>query len=156
MKVNIFNESFKKFIFRNDIKRVTKAILHKELKHNKLLRRFGNAGNWEINFLFVDDKDILKFNKRFFKRNIATDVISFSMLEGDDIKNNNTLGDAIISVETAEFNANEYGNTYKEELLLLVIHSVLHILGYDHETDNGEMRKKENEYFQELVKEYND
>ncbi len=151
MKVNIFNNSSKRIIYRKDIERVVEYVIREEKKTNKLLKNF-NINSAEITFLFVDDKQMKKYNKQYFNRTGSTDVISFSMLEGEEILYNNTLGDAVISVETAERNSAAYNNSYKEELLLLVIHAVLHILGYDHETDNGEMREKESFYFNKLVK----
>ena len=155
MTINIINNSsLLKKVYKKKIKEIVEYILKNE-KSNPLLKKFLKKNKWkdiEINFLFVDDNDIKKYNKKFLNRSGITDVISFSNLEGEDIINNQTIGDAIISIETAERNSKKYNNKLWDEIFLLIIHATLHILGYEHETDNGEMREKENFYFKKLVK----
>ena len=84
-----------------------------------------------------------------------TDVLSFAYHEGlsDNEPNHNAsfLGDVIISVETAERYAREQGLSFATEINWLVIHGILHLAGYDHETDNGEMRKLERRLRKELL-----
>lgn len=155
MEINIINDSSIKRIYKKDIVRIVNYILEKERKSkNPLYRKFLKNiefNDIEINFLFVDDNKIKEFNKKYFKRKGNTDIIAFSMLEGEQNKFSPVLGDVVISVETAKRNAKLYGNTFKQELLLLIIHSILHLLGYDHSEENSLMRKKEKEYFKKLV-----
>lgn len=79
-----------------------------------------------IDLTMVDDKIIRALNRKFRKKDKATDVLSFSY--GDE----KILGDIIISEETTRRNAKRFGVTYKVELKRLVIHGALHVLGYDH------------------------
>ncbi|OGC25015.1 rRNA maturation RNase YbeY [candidate division WOR-1 bacterium RIFOXYB2_FULL_42_35] len=79
-----------------------------------------------INLVIVDDRQIRKLNKKYRKKDQATDVLSFEM--GED----GVIGDIAIAEPTTRKNAQQYGVTYRQELKRLVIHGVLHLLGYDH------------------------
>ena len=81
-----------------------------------------------ISFLLCDDREIKKFNKKFFNRNVVTDVIAFA-LEDDTY-----FGEIIISVERALKVCAKYGNNWQDEFATYVIHGILHILGYDDTT----------------------
>lgn len=105
----------------------------------------------EINLMFTDNEGIREINNE--QRNIdrATDVLSFPMLEQEDgaiviydedfIDGRVLLGDIVISLERAEEQAKEYGHSFRREIGFLAVHSVLHLLGYDHEL--GEAEEKE-------------
>jgi len=132
------------------IKLIQYIIKREKITGNKLFRDFIKnikTSNLKINFLFVDDDQMKKYNYQYFKKKSFTDVISFSMLEGDKIYGEEILGDAIISIETAMRNAKNYNNTVEEEVFLYVIHAILHMMGYDHPSENSIMRKKEKFYF---------
>jgi probable rRNA maturation factor len=87
----------------------------------------------------VDDQQIKKLNKEYLRRSRPTDVISFSQIEGEFSHiNPHLLGDVVISVETAQRQAKENNNTLPDEITFLLIHGILHLLGYDHE---GSVRK---------------
>jgi probable rRNA maturation factor len=88
---------------------------------------------------FVSDKAIRQLNRQFRGVDKATDVLSFPA--GDSDKRN--LGDIAISVDTAARQAKENGLTFDEEVAQLILHGLLHLSGYDHETDNGEMNRLE-------------
>ena len=88
---------------------------------------------------FVSDKTIRQLNRQFRGVDKATDVLSFP---ADDPDNSN-LGDIAISVDTASAQAKENGLTFDEEVAQLILHGLLHLSGYDHETDNGEMNRLE-------------
>jgi probable rRNA maturation factor len=85
-----------------------------------------------ISLSLVRDRTIKTLNKSFRGKNSATDVLSFIPLDICKTQNG-FLGDIIISVDTAKKNAKEQEVTFKEELLRLSVHGVLHLLGYDHE-----------------------
>ena len=86
---------------------------------------------------FVSDKNIRRLNKQFRKVDRVTDVLSFP---ANDETN---LGDIAISVPTAAAQAKENGLTFDTEIAQLILHGLLHLSGYDHETDNGEMNRLE-------------
>ena len=88
---------------------------------------------------FVSDKAIRQLNRQFRGVDKATDVLSFPADDEDE----SNLGDIAISVETAAVQAKENGLTFEDEVAQLILHGLLHLSGYDHETDNGEMNRLE-------------
>ena len=102
----------------------------------------------DIELLVVRNDEIQELNKEHRNIDKATDVLSFPM---DFDMTNMPLGSIVISTDFVEEKAKEYGHTFNEEFSLLFIHGILHLLGYDHEVDNGEHRQKE----EELIKEFN-
>ena len=106
----------------------------------------------EISLSFVDNENIKQLNKQYLGKDKATNVLSFSLREGEygDI-NPQILGDIIVSVETAQRDA-LYGKlTIAQEIDFLIIHGILHLLGYNHENttkrETSIMRQKEKELF---------
>ena len=104
----------------------------------KAIEAIGNRGS-SATIAFVSDKNIRKLNRQFRNIDKATDVLSFPA--GDDDETN--LGDIAISVETAAAQAKENSLTFDNEIAQLILHGLLHLHGYDHETDNGEMNRLE-------------
>ena len=102
----------------------------------------------DIELMVVKNDEIQALNKEHRKIDKATDVLSFPM---DFDFPNMPLGSIVISVDYVEEKAKEYGHTFNEEFNLLFIHGLLHLLGFDHEIDNGEHRAKE----EELIKSFN-
>jgi len=86
---------------------------------------------------FVSDKRIRELNRQFRGVDKATDVLSFPAEEEFN------LGDIAVSVDTAAVQAKENGLTFDGEIAQLILHGLLHLCGYDHETDNGEMNRLE-------------
>lgn len=86
---------------------------------------------------FVSDKRIRELNRQFRGIDRATDVLSFPAEEDSN------LGDVAVSVETAVAQAKENGLSFENEVAQLILHGLLHLSGYDHETDNGEMNRLE-------------
>ena len=86
---------------------------------------------------FVSNKRIRELNRQFRGINKATDVLSFPSQEESN------LGDVAVSVETAADQAKENGLSFDDEIAQLILHGLLHLSGYDHETDNGEMNRLE-------------
>ncbi len=109
----------------------------------------------EVSLLFVDDAEITEINRHYLGRNHPTNVIAFSMNEGDfGTINPLLLGDIVISVETALRDARAGELPLEDEINYLMIHGVLHLVGYDHEQawEAEEMEKKEKEIFFALKK----
>ena len=121
--------------------------------------------NCEISLLFVDNEEIREINKENRGIDRATDVLSFPMLDYEDKKvfkemykdfkfdatyldgDNLVLGDIVLSLEKAMEQSKEFGHSFYREAAYLVVHSVLHLLGYDHieEEDKKRMRPREEE-----------
>lgn len=105
----------------------------------------------EISVTFVDDETIHQLNKKHRNIDKSTDVLSFPMGENGEYDVNldtgaKVLGDIIISIEHAYAQAEKYGHTLQREIGFLTVHSLLHLLGYDHENGGLEavkMREKE-------------
>ncbi len=89
---------------------------------------------------FVGDRTMRRWNRDFRGKDETTDVLSFP---GDQTPEGLHLGDVAICVPQAERQAREHGHALGRELRLLVLHGMLHCLGYDHETDQGEMERLE-------------
>ena len=100
------------------------------------LGAIGNSGS-SATIAFVSDKSIRKLNQQFRNVDKATDVLSFPADEP------NNLGDVAVSVETAARQAKENRLAFDDEIAQLILHGLLHLSGYDHETDNGEMNRLE-------------
>jgi probable rRNA maturation factor len=92
----------------------------------------------EVCVLLTTDEGIRGLNRRFRKKNKATDVLSFPVEAGFGL-----AGDLAISVETAARQAEEQGHRLSVELRVLMLHGLLHLAGYDHEVDDGAMARKE-------------
>lgn len=112
----------------------------------------------EINVTFTDDEDIRELNARFRNIDKSTDVLSFPLGEDGvyDIDPENgakMLGDVVISLEHADEQARVYGHSFEREVAYLTVHSVLHLLGYDHVNGGLEqtiMREKEESVMETL------
>lgn len=94
----------------------------------------------ELSLLFVSAGHIRRLNKRFADENRATDVLAFPMMEDDEEEGALLLGDVVVCPEVAERNAAEMEHDLGTELEALVVHGTLHLLGYDHETDEERAR----------------
>lgn len=90
----------------------------------------------EVSVLFCDDAVIQPLNRDWRGKDRPTDVLSFSQEEGERIGDLDLLGDIVISVPTAARQAAERGHDTSYELRILLVHSVCHLIGYDHEDDD--------------------
>lgn len=99
---------------------------------------------------FVSDRRMMELNELFRGLASTTDVLSFPH-EADEFDQDNTsLGDIVISVERAQLQAAENELSLEAEIGQLILHGVLHLCGFDHETDSGEMNARELELREEL------
>ena len=118
-----------------------------------LLRRLDLASS-ELSIVLCDDAFIRPLNHSYRQRDTATDVLSFAMQEGDSLLDDDpVLGDLVISVETARRQAREVGHSVQDELRVLLVHGLLHLLGYDHErgeADAAEMSSAEGRLLNEM------
>ena len=111
----------------------------------------------QLSIVICSDDEIQELNSRYRGKDSPTDVLSFSQLEGrEHAPIISSLGDVIISVDTAQKQANNLGVSLEDEILRLLIHGTLHLFGYDHEnvpdSEAERMRLKEEDIFQ-IVKE---
>jgi len=112
---------------------------------------FLGCENQELSVLLANDRKIRALNKQYRGEDRATDVLSFSQNEEEDNKPSlRLMGDVVISTLTAKRQAAEHGLTLEEEIVLLLIHGTLHLLGFDHERSDEEacrMKQKTRELF---------
>ncbi len=107
------------------------------LKNLTSLKKFkGKKLDGVLRFVLTNDAAIQKLNKQYRGLNKPTDVLSFSYFEGEKFPGDDTVGEVVISVDTAKKQAKEHQKTLHEELIFLFLHGLLHIFGYDHEEDN--------------------
>ena len=99
----------------------------------------------QISVIFCSDPYLLEINRKYLGHDYYTDIITFDYSEGDTIS-----GDLFISVDTVRSNAEYYSADFKDELDRVIVHGVLHLIGYDDHTDeqSAEMRAKENHYLE--------
>lgn len=121
----------------------------------RLLRLIGCAEK-EISISFVDDETIRLLNRQYLRLDKPTNVLSFSLEEGECGKvNPGLLGDIVISVDTALRDAKQGGFTLEEEILFLIVHGLLHLTGYEHvgtsRANALKMKKREKELFLALT-----
>ena len=101
-----------------------------------LCAALGSEITKDFSLVLTNDQEIRQLNKNFRKKDKPTDVLSFpSSLE-------NYLGDLVISIDTAKIQAKDYGVTLIDELTRLIIHGLLHLLGYDHEKVSSSVARK--------------
>ena len=82
--------------------------------------------------IFTDDAEIKELNRKYFNKDTETDVISFPQFSDWENRMNDTMGDIVISLDTAGRNSKIYNKTPEIEIELLIIHGILHLLNYDH------------------------
>jgi probable rRNA maturation factor len=111
-----------------------------------ILDRIGRT-DAALTITFVRDREMQRLNREFRGIDKPTDVLSFAYHEGDQVNavgiEAGHLGDLVIAVDTAADEARLEGLTFERIIGHLVIHGTLHLAGYDHETDNGQMRRLE-------------
>lgn len=132
--------------FQNTSKFKVKDLRKKKIWLNSISKNEGKEiGN--LNFLFVDDKEMLKYNKKYLQHESYTDIITF-----DNSLNNKIAGDIVISLERVNENAKYYQVSYNYELERVMAHGLLHLLGYNDKNKEEEkiIRKKENYYLKNL------
>ena len=148
VKINIENEQDVKEV-NGDLENLLQSVVKKALEYENI------DENCEVNILLTDNESIREINNE--QRNIdsATDVLSFPYLmtedgellvsEEDYYDGYLQIGDIVISLERAQEQSIDFGHSYEREVGFLTCHSVLHLLGYDHEEDSERevMRQKE-------------
>jgi len=121
-------------IFRSTSRQISRRDLRSFADHlvNQL------AGGRSFCCLIADDRELRRLNRQFLSHSYATDVLSFPSQSPIG-----SLGDLAISLDRAKEQAKEHGHTAAEEVKILMLHGILHLLGMDHERDRGTMRRAE-------------
>ena len=131
MKIEIENRQTKKKIRKIPLRKVARKILS-----------VSGCPDAQLSILIVDDAMIQEINRDYLNKDRPTNVISFAMQEGEGGGvQPDLLGDVVISAETAARDACEAQNSFESELYFLLLHCILHLLGYDHERGTEEDAK---------------
>ena len=108
---------------------------------------------FSLSLLFTDDEKIQELNRDFRGKDMATDVLSFSQMEGEEFGfENHFLGDIVIAVPYVTKQAQGLGHSVFEEVRYLILHGILHLMGYDHdENEDCEMSRLEKAIYKKLT-----
>lgn len=153
-----FDNRQNKIEFTQEIQNIIEKSIYSALQHENFLKSF------EISVVLTDNEQIKEINNEFRGIDRETDVLSFPMLNEkftdsdfnfEDINPQTgevVLGDIVLSLEKAKSQAIEYGHSFEREVSFLTVHSVLHLLGYDHEIDEERiiMRQKEESILEKI------
>ena len=120
---------------------------HHKIDISLLERILNSLTKKDLELMIVDDEMMREINRVNRGIDKSTDVLSFPI---EDFFNS-PLGSVVINIDRAKSASKEYGHHIDEEIALLFIHGLLHLLGYDHEIDDGQMREME----RDLIKEFN-
>ncbi len=125
------------------------------IKHKRALRVWitataiaEGASAGDINFIFCEDKYLVRLNRKYLNHNTLTDIITFPLVNDEGVIG----GDIYISIDRVRENARLYGKPVFNELSRVMIHGILHLLGYNDESEaeKAEMRKLEDFYIEQL------
>ncbi|HHF08565.1 MAG: rRNA maturation RNase YbeY [Thermotogae bacterium] len=140
-----------KIVIENRTAKIIDLEKLENLIKNVVVNELGKEPDSELDIMLTNDAEIASLNAKYRKKEGPTDVLSFEYGLDEDV-----IGDIMVSLETIEQQAKSYGNSFEEELSLMLIHGLLHILGYDHEADDEEakvMFQRQQKYFDKFVKE---
>lgn len=146
MKVKIyFENNQEKEVVTYGVKMLIRRAVEAALQYE------GVEEDCEVSVTFCDNEGIREINRKFRNIDRATDVLSFPLFDEDGMdahveELDCMLGDIVLSLERAREQAIEFGHSFEREVAFLTVHSVLHLLGYDHELsdeDDADMRKRQ-------------
>lgn len=157
MKIDLFFDNRQSVIKNVEaMDELVRSVVETSLKHE------APEGHYEVSVVYTDNEEIRLLNNRYRNIDSSTDVLSFPMLDfkipGQICEEINAfddtiaLGDVVLSLEQAALQAEEYGHGLTREVAYLTVHSILHLLGYDHmeEDERKVMREKEEEILSEM------
>ena len=150
MKLKVYFENEQELIpLTYKIKMLVRNAIEETLDYEQ----YGNI--CEVSVSFTDNEGIWELNKKFRGIDRPTDVLSFPLFDYEGESEEppvdelmGMLGDIVLSLEQAKAQAEEYGHSFEREVAFLTVHSMLHLLGYDHETgeeDEADMRRRQSE-----------
>ena len=148
MKLTVYIDNAQDVLpFLKKSERLVKKAIKSSLKYEGFKRPA------EVSVTIVDDEEIRKLNLEHRGIDRATDVLSFPIFDDEFEDEAAVLGDIVISLERAAYQAKEYGHSFEREIAFLTVHSMLHLLGYDHEegkAEESEMFAKQEEILKKM------
>ena len=153
MKLKIYFENHQdKLVITYRMKMLIRRAVEETLAYEQV------EDDCEVSVTLCDNEEIRELNQRFRNIDRATDVLSFPLFDDDGMdahveELDCMLGDVVLSLERAKEQAEEYGHSLEREIAFLTVHSILHLLGYDHETseeDEIDMRRRQSEIMERM------
>jgi probable rRNA maturation factor len=126
----------------NRQRRVTVALPPLRLFYERVRRELGFAPE-SVTIQLISDDSMAQLNEKYRKKTGPTDVLSFPANGARPSRSAEYIGDIAISPETARRNARRFSRSLPEEMRILILHGMIHLAGFDHETDHGEMDRLE-------------
>jgi probable rRNA maturation factor len=130
--------------------RAPRALKRRALRAFAATLRQEVAGGRAFGCLLTDDRELQRLNREFLGKDYPTDVLSFPEGQDGPAPGFDTCGEMAISVNRAAEQARERGHSLEQEIEILMLHGVLHLLGMDHETDRGRMARAERRWRKQL------
>ena len=125
--------------FTDEMDRIIRQVVEKTKEYE------GIDADMGVSVVITDNETIRELNRTYRDKDSVTDVLSFPLYDEDGYLDDEELGDIVISLERAYSQAEEYGHGIIREVAFLTAHSMLHLLGYDHENGETEMYEKQEE-----------
>lgn len=125
--------------FTEEMDKVIRQVIDKTKEYEDVDSELG------VSVVITDNETIRDLNRTYRNKDSATDVLSFPLYDDEGYLDDEELGDIVISLERAYAQAEEYGHGIIREVAFLTAHSMLHLLGYDHENGETEMYEKQEE-----------
>lgn len=141
--MNDIQNSQNKIEFTTELEETINVVIDKVFEYEDVEPR-------NVSVLITDNEEIHGLNLEYREKDAPTDVLSFPLFDEDGNLDDEELGDIVISLERAAAQAEEYNHSLKREVAFLTAHSMLHLLGYDHENGEQEMYVKQDEILNEL------
>ena len=141
--MNDIQNSQNKVEFTAELEQTVNIVINKVFEYEKVEPR-------NVSVLITDNEEIQGLNLEYRQKDAPTDVLSFPLFDENGNLDDEELGDIVISLERAKAQAEEYNHSLKREVAFLTAHSMLHLLGYDHENGEQEMYVKQDEILNEL------
>ena len=141
--MNDIQNSQNKIEFTTELEETINIVIDKVFEYEAVEPR-------NVSVLITDNEEIHGLNLEYREKDAPTDVLSFPLFDEDGNLDDEELGDIVISLERAAAQAEEYNHSLKREVAFLTAHSMLHLLGYDHENGEQEMYVKQDEILNEL------
>ena len=141
--MNDIQNSQNKVDFTAELEETINTVIAKVFEYEEVEPR-------NVSVLITDNEEIQGLNLEYREKDVPTDVLSFPLFDENGYLDEYELGDIVISLERAAAQAEEYNHSLKREVAFLTAHSMLHLLGYDHENGDQEMYVKQDEILNQL------
>ena len=141
--MNDIQNNQNKIEFTKELEDIINVVIEKVFQYEDVEPR-------NVSVVITDNEEIQGLNLEYREKDAPTDVLSFPLFDENGYLDEYELGDIVISLERAAAQAEEYNHSLKREVAFLTAHSMLHLLGYDHENGEQEMYTKQDEILNEL------